>query len=131
MDCPTRPKNPGGHDIFIGQNAEPCEDRERRRVIFGKGLQQAQVSTKAEWVIATGGGYFFLPSIRALRKVCLHAPRFALLTPGCTNGNKHALMHERFNRQSGDCRQHLCICYPALKQSNTRHQREELGEQFG
>jgi len=40
------------------------------------------------------------------------------------------LTHERFKRQSGDCRQHPSICYPAMKQSNTRHQREELGEQF-
>lgn len=69
MGDPSRPKTPAGHDILIGQNAAAGEDRERRCVIFGEGLQQAQLSTKAEWVIPTGGGYFFLPSIRALRDV--------------------------------------------------------------
>jgi Dyp-type peroxidase family len=69
MGDPSRPKTPAGHDILIGQNAATGEDRERRCVIFGQGLQQVQLSVKAEWVIPTGGGYFFLPSIRALRDV--------------------------------------------------------------
>ena len=69
MGDPTRPKTPGGHDIVIGQNADPGKERERLCAIFGKGLQQAQIATKVEWVIPTGGGYFFLPSIRALRQV--------------------------------------------------------------
>jgi Dyp-type peroxidase family len=69
MGDPTRPKTPGGHDIFIGQNGAPGEERERRCVIFGSGLQQVQFSTNAEWVIPTGGGYFFLPSIRAISEV--------------------------------------------------------------
>jgi hypothetical protein len=38
-------------------------------LIFGSGLQQVQFSTNAEWVIPTGGGYFFLPSIRAISEV--------------------------------------------------------------
>jgi Dyp-type peroxidase family len=69
MGDPTRPKTPSGHDVLIGQNATPGEGRERRCVIFGEGLQQVMVSTKAEWVIPTGGGYFFLPSLTALREV--------------------------------------------------------------
>jgi deferrochelatase/peroxidase EfeB len=69
MGDPTRPKMPGGHDIFIGQNAKSGEERERRCVIFGKGLQQAQIATRAQWIIPTGGGYFFLPSIRVLNEV--------------------------------------------------------------
>lgn len=69
MGDAARPKMPGGHDIFIGQNADPGEGRIRRCTIFAKGLQQAQIATKAEWVIPTGGEYFFLPSIRALRQV--------------------------------------------------------------
>jgi Dyp-type peroxidase family len=69
MGDPTRPKMPGGHDVFIGQNAKSGEENQRRCVIFGRGLQQAQIATNAQWVIPTGGGYFFLPSIRALREV--------------------------------------------------------------
>jgi Dyp-type peroxidase family len=69
MGDESRPKTPGGHDVFIGQNATPHEGRERRCTIFGKALQQAQIATKSEWVIPTGGGYFFLPSISALKDV--------------------------------------------------------------
>lgn len=69
MGDPTRPKTPAGHDILIGQNADPDGYRERSCVIFGNGLQQNLVSTRAEWVIPTGGGYFFLPSVSALHQV--------------------------------------------------------------
>lgn len=69
MGDPTRPKTPGGHDVFIGQNGAPGEGRERRCTIFGEGFQQVQLSTNAEWVIPTGGGYFFLPSISAIAEV--------------------------------------------------------------
>jgi Dyp-type peroxidase family len=68
MNDPTRPKTPGGHDMLIGQNA-PVPDGIRRCAIFGSGLQQSEVSTDRQWVIPTGGGYFFVPSIAALRDV--------------------------------------------------------------
>jgi hypothetical protein len=60
---------PGGHDMLIGQNGQEGEGRVRRCTLFGKGLQQAEVETNKEWVIPTGGGYFFVPSISALRDV--------------------------------------------------------------
>lgn len=69
MGDPSRPKMPGGHDVFIGQNNAPGEDRVRRCVVFGSGVQQASVATAAQWVVPTGGGYFFLPSLTALRSV--------------------------------------------------------------
>jgi Dyp-type peroxidase family len=69
MGDPSRPKMPGGHDILVGQNDAPGEDRVRRCVIFGKGVQQASLSTDAQWIIPTGGGYFFVPSISALLDV--------------------------------------------------------------
>jgi hypothetical protein len=37
--------------------------------IFGSGNQQASVATAAQWIVPTGGGYFFVPSISALTKV--------------------------------------------------------------
>jgi deferrochelatase/peroxidase EfeB len=69
MGDPTRPKTPAGHDILVGQNDAPGEDRQRRCVIFGSGVQQAAISTSAQWIIRTGGGYFFVPAIGALRDV--------------------------------------------------------------
>jgi Dyp-type peroxidase family len=64
----TRPKTPGGNDMLIGQNA-PASDGIRRCAIFGSGLQQAEISAPQQWVIPTGGGYFFVPSLAALRDV--------------------------------------------------------------
>jgi deferrochelatase/peroxidase EfeB len=65
---PSRPKMPGGNDMVIGQNAV-ARDGIRRCTIFGSGLEQAEVRAAGQWVIPTGGGYFFLPSISALRDV--------------------------------------------------------------
>lgn len=69
MGDPTRPKTPGGHDLLVGQNDAPGENRQRRCIIFGSGLQQAAISTNSQWIVPTGGGYFFIPSIAALRDV--------------------------------------------------------------
>jgi Dyp-type peroxidase family len=69
MGDPSRPKMPGGHDILVGQNDTPGEGRERRCTMFGSGIQQASIATKARWIVPTGGGYFFVPSIAALRDV--------------------------------------------------------------
>jgi Dyp-type peroxidase family len=69
MGDPTRPKMPGGHDILVGQNDTPSESRVRRCVIFGSSAEEAHLATDAEWIVPTGGGYFFIPSINALRTV--------------------------------------------------------------
>jgi Dyp-type peroxidase family len=63
-------KDPGaGYDMIIGQNNTPGAERERRFTIsfVRDGVaQRAVITTHAEWVIPTGGGYFFAPSIVAL-----------------------------------------------------------------
>jgi deferrochelatase/peroxidase EfeB len=69
MNDPARPKMPGGHDLLLGQNNASGEDRQRTCTVFGSALQQAEIGTSAQWVIPTGGGYFFVPSISALRDV--------------------------------------------------------------
>ncbi len=69
MNDATRPKMPGGHDLLVGQNAAPAGQRVRSCVMFGAGLQQASLGTSAQWIVPTGGGYFFLPSLSAIRKV--------------------------------------------------------------
>lgn len=62
---------PVGHDPIIGQNNTPGENRERTFFIrFGPdGAQCRKILTKNDWVIPTGGGYFFAPSISALKDV--------------------------------------------------------------
>jgi Dyp-type peroxidase family len=62
---------PVGHDPIIGQNNTPGQNRERKFFIrFGAdGAQCRKILTKNDWVIPNGGGYFFAPSISALKDV--------------------------------------------------------------
>jgi len=54
-----------GHDPIIGQNNTPGEQRKRTFKVTIDGKPQ-ELSTQNDWVIPTGGGYFFAPSINAL-----------------------------------------------------------------
>jgi Dyp-type peroxidase family len=56
---------PGGHDAVIGQGHS--HDGRRRRFIDLPGGRRCFIDS--EWVIPTGGGYFFAPSISAVRNV--------------------------------------------------------------
>jgi Dyp-type peroxidase family len=68
MNDENRPKAPSGNDMIVGQNAAAA-DGTRRCILFGSGLTQAQVEAADQFVIPTGGGYFFVPSISALTTV--------------------------------------------------------------
>ena len=69
MSNPVAPRDPGGHDIFIGLNGNTDEHAQRVGRLWNDNYQTANISTNAEWVIPTGGGYYFTPSISAIRDV--------------------------------------------------------------
>ena len=58
----------GGFDIIIGQNGSGA-GRERTVDLPAQGKPSQTLTFQPEWVIPTGGGYFFAPSIDALAEV--------------------------------------------------------------
>lgn len=76
MNSSDLPRNPSPHaeglgfDMLVGQNT--ASDRSRFAYVRATGID-CPISTSnnavKDWVIATGGGYFFAPSISALRDV--------------------------------------------------------------
>ena len=69
MGSSMRPRSPGGFDMMIGQNGMPGDNRERRCTVFGRGAVPGTLETMSDFVVPTGGGYFFSPSVSALKDV--------------------------------------------------------------
>ena len=59
--------NLGGHDPVIGQNGR--QGRRTRVIDFPTPAGSKRLKIKDEWVIPTGGGYFFAPPISAVSGV--------------------------------------------------------------
>jgi Dyp-type peroxidase family len=69
----TDPPIPGGHDLIIGQNLQPGEHRQREFQVY---IQNRWDTWKQieEFVIPTGSGYFFTPSLKALKEQFIGIP---------------------------------------------------------
>lgn len=64
----TRPlPDPGGMDLLIGRQRAASGSTGRSLVLVGQDDHRFELATTEDWVVATGGGYFFSPSISALR----------------------------------------------------------------
>lgn len=69
MGDPTNPRSPSGYDMVVGQNGQPGEARVKECTLLGTDGNAAQLSTPHDFVIPTGGGYFFSPGIKAMQDV--------------------------------------------------------------
>src|SRR6266853_3678079 len=65
----SAPRSPGGDDIMIGLNGNVGQERVRQGVVFGSNLKAETIATNLPWLVPTGGGYYFTPSISAIRDV--------------------------------------------------------------
>jgi Dyp-type peroxidase family len=68
LDWANSPNKPtvGGHDVIIGQTSD---QRRAFELLTNGGASTQNLTTPTQWVTPTGGGYFFAPSISALRDV--------------------------------------------------------------
>jgi deferrochelatase/peroxidase EfeB len=65
-----------GYDFIIGQNNNAPDRKRTMKYKIGEAPEDCKdIETTADWVIPTGGGYFFSPSIRALKMLAGRPPR--------------------------------------------------------
>lgn len=67
VNNPDFPDAGNGHDPILGQSPDPST-RDRTMVLQAADpAQNAKINLPTDWVIPTGGGYFFAPSIQGLK----------------------------------------------------------------
>jgi hypothetical protein len=67
MNRVNGPEGGTGHDLLVGQGSGEGRERSANLRAQASGGAPTRIATLAEWVVPTGGGYFFAPSISALR----------------------------------------------------------------
>jgi hypothetical protein len=70
MNRSGAPEGRGGHDLLVGQ----AHAAGGRRARFSTGRKDVDLKPSRPWVVPTGGGYFFAPSVSALRGLAGHRP---------------------------------------------------------
>ncbi len=68
MNSRTQQDALGNHDVVAGHDTDG-EGGQRSCTLIGKGLVGKDVRTARPFVTPTGGGYFFVPSLSALKKI--------------------------------------------------------------
>jgi deferrochelatase/peroxidase EfeB len=64
MNRPNAPEPSSGHDLLVGQ-----ERGKRTATLTAPGVGTVEISTERAWVVPTGGGYFFSPSVSVLETI--------------------------------------------------------------
>jgi deferrochelatase/peroxidase EfeB len=64
MNRPNAPEPSSGHDLLVGQ-----ERGRRTATLTAPGVGTVEISTERVWVVPTGGGYFFSPSVTVLKAI--------------------------------------------------------------
>ena len=64
MNRTNAPEPGSGHDLLVGQ-----EHGRRTATLPSPGVGTVEISTERVWVVPTGGGYFFSPSVSALEAI--------------------------------------------------------------
>jgi Dyp-type peroxidase family len=76
-----------GQDLLVGQNDSGTSRERSLRLVLPNGTTEA-ITTTNQWVVTTGGEYFFVPSISALQTLATSSgPSAKLINNGITEGN--------------------------------------------